>query len=141
DTRAAGEYVYPLCRDPLGAADRWAPPPDRPLAILTRAAGSTLIYAVPWLAVFVAQIIRPDAMRAPTRAAPVLALALMFSLVASGGFVQAIVRRGDFYLGLRQPGMARLVVEALLRIGIATTLVTALIGMLVGWYFELFAWP
>src|SRR5213592_2464382 len=107
----------------------------------TRAAGSTLIYAVPWLSVFVAQMLRPEAMQAPMRVAPALALALMFSLIVSGGFVQAIVRRGEFYIGMRQPGMARLVVEALLRFGIATTVAVGLGGLFVGWYFELFAWP
>src|SRR5437867_640284 len=78
DTRTAGEYLYPLCRAPLGPADRWAPAAARAVAIFTRAAASTLIYAVPWLTVFVAQILRPDAMRAPTRVAPALAIALMF---------------------------------------------------------------
>ncbi len=141
DTRAAGEYVYPLCRGPLGPGDRWSPRAESAAAIFTRAAVSTLIYAVPWLAVFIAQIARPDAMRAPMRVAPVLALALMFSLVVSGGFVQVIVRRGEFYIGLRQPGMARLLVEALLRIGIAFTVVAGVVGLFIGWYFELFAWP
>jgi hypothetical protein len=141
DTRAAGEYLYPLCRGPVGAGDRWAPTAESAVAIFTRAAASTLIYAVPWLAMFLAQIAHPEAMRAPTRVAPALALALMFSLVASGGFVQVIVRRGEFYIGLLQPGMARLVVEALLRIGIGISVVAAIAGLFVGWYFELFAWP
>jgi hypothetical protein len=141
DTRAAGEYLYPMCRGPVGPSERWAPTAQPAVAIFTRAAASTLIYAVPWLSVFVAQILRPEAMQAPMRVAPALALALMFSLIVSGGFVQAIVRRGEFYIGMRQPGLARLVVEALLRFGIATTVVVALGGLFVGWYFELFAWP
>jgi hypothetical protein len=141
DTRAAGEYVYPFCKERVGPNERWAPPAEPAAAIFTRAAASTLIYATPWLAVFIAQILRPDAMRAPTRVAPALALALMFSLVTSGGFVQAIVRRGEFYVGLQQTGMARVVVEALLRAGIMVTALVGIVGVLVGWYFELFTWP
>jgi hypothetical protein len=141
DTRAAGEYVYPLCRGRLGPGDRWAPTVEPAATIFMRAAASTLIYALPWLAVFLVQIAHPEVMRAPTRVAPVLALALMFSLVVSGGFVQVIVRRGEFYMGLRQPGMARVVVEAMLRIGISFTVVAGIVGLFLGWYFELFAWP
>jgi len=109
--------------------------------IAVRSAASTLIYAVPWLAVFIAQVIRPDAMRLPSRVAPALALALMFSLVASGGFGQAIVRRGEFYVGLRQFAMARYIVGAVLKIGTALIAAMASIGLVVGWYFELFSWP
>src|SRR6266487_6963950 len=91
DTRAAGEYLYPMCRGPVGPSERWAPTAEPAVAIFTRAAASTLIYAVPWLSVFVAQMLRPEAMQAPMRVAPALALALMFSLIVSGGFVQAVV--------------------------------------------------
>lgn len=141
DTRAAGTYVYERTREQPASFERWTPQNlDRPFTIVVRSAASTLIYAVPWLAVFVGQIVRPDAMRLPTRVAPALALALMFSLVASGGFVQAIVRRGEFYVGLQQVEMARHVVRALLRIGIVFIVAVALAAMLVGWYFKLFAW-
>jgi hypothetical protein len=141
DTLAVGTYVFSLgCPEPARIA-RWVPKTESMLTIVTRSAASTLIYAVPWLTVFVAQIIRPNAMRLPSRAAPALALALMFSLIWSGGCVQAIVRRGEFYVGLRQLGLARDVVETLLRIGVAMTVGAALAGAFVAWYFELFPWP
>src|SRR5437667_12355091 len=43
DTRAAGEYLDPLCRGPLGPDDRWTPTSEPAIAIFARAAASTLI--------------------------------------------------------------------------------------------------
>lgn len=142
DTLEAGEYIYQVSRRGEQPAQRWSPPDrESALTIAVRSAASTLIYAVPWLAVFVAQVLRPDALRLPTRVAPALAIALMFSLVASGGFVQAIVRRGEFYIGLRQVGMARHIVAAVLKVGTMVIVAAAAFGVLLGWYFELFTWP
>src|SRR5919197_2423056 len=72
DTRAVGEYLYPRCRGRLGAADRWTPAVEPAGGIFARAAASTLIYAVPRLTTFLAQLANPEAMRAPTRVAPAL---------------------------------------------------------------------
>ena len=141
DTREAGEYVYSQSSAlPRAPEARWTPKTESLQTIVLRSAASTLIYAVPWLAVFVAQTVRPNAMSLPGEVAPSLALALMFSLVASGGFVQAIVRRGEFYVGMRQFGLARHVVDGLFRLGVATTVVAAAAGVVVGWYFELASW-
>ena len=141
DTLAAGEYVYVHSRPQAGEGSDWVPKTESLTTIVTRSAASTLIYTVPWLAVFVAQAVRPNIMRLPSRVAPALTLALMFSLVWSGGFVQAIVRRGEFYVGVRQLGLAREVVDGLLRISVALTVVASLVGVVIGWYFELFTWP
>jgi len=142
DARAAGEYVYAQARrQPFSDKERWAPlnlvPPG---ALIARSAASTFVYAVPWLLAFLGQAVSPNVMRLPSRIAPPLALALMFSLVASGGMVQAIARRAEFYVGLKQIAMARHVVHALLRIGIALVLGVAFLVLVVGWYFRLFSW-
>ena len=141
DTLAAGDYVYLLSRTEGGRDEVRAPVTESLTTIVLRSAASTMTYAVPWLTVFLVQAIRPDVLSLPSRVAPALALALMFSLVASGGFVQAIVRRGEFYVGLGQFALAREVVGALLRIGSAVAIVVALAGVLLGWYFQLFDWP
>src|SRR4051812_28356300 len=109
DARAAGEYLYAHARrQPFSAAECWTPPNAvSPWALVARSAGSTFVYAVPWLLAFPAQAVSPNGRRMPSRIAPPLALALMFSLVASGGMVQAIARRAEFYVGLRQIEMAR----------------------------------
>lgn len=102
---------------------------------------SSAIYAVPWLAAFIVECVRSDLLQLPRGAGPPLSIALMFSLIVSGGFVQAIRRRGQFYIGLRQPGLASLIVGYLFRVGATAVVATALAGLAVGWYFELFAWP
>ena len=142
DTRDAGACVFRLCSiQPQRGEDWEAPRTDSIWATVLRSAVSSMVYAVPWLAVFVAQTIQPEAMRLPGVVAPALSLALMFSLVASGGLVQAIARRGEFYVGLRQMGLARHAVGTLLRIGVAIIVAAALVGMCIGRYFNLFAWP
>jgi hypothetical protein len=80
-------------------------------------------------------------MRLPGNAGPSLSLALMLSLIVSGGFIQAISRRGQFYVGLKQPGLAALVTGYLLRLGAMAAMGAAAAGLFVGWYFNLFAWP
>ena len=141
NTLAAGGYVFKASAEPQGHEAGWAPIQQSVVTIVGRSAASTLIYAVPWIAIFVAQTTHPKAMQLSSFLASPLALALMFSLVWSGGFVQAIVRRGGFYVGVRQLGLAREVVGVLLRIGVALTIIVAGIGVLVGWYFRLFSWP
>ncbi len=142
DARAAGEYLYGrACGEAFSGTERWTPPDAvSPRALVARSAASTFVYAVPWLLAFLAQAVTPNVMRLPSRIAPPLALALMFSLIASGGMVQAIARRAEFYVGLRQIAMARHVVRVLLKIGVALVLAMALAAVLIGWYFGLFPW-
>jgi hypothetical protein len=142
DTRAAGVSIYEASRQAAALPEPWSPPSrESRWRLVIRSAASTLIYAVPWLAVFVAQLLKADSMRMPATIAPALAVALMFSLIASGGFVQAIVRRGEFYVSLRQAAMARQVVAGIVWIGLAAALLMGALGVAVGWYFELFPWP
>lgn len=139
-TLDVGEYIWrgrPLVATPPPA---WTPEIESTGLIVTRSTLSTLVYAVPWLSVFVGQTIVPSAMVLPSQVAPAVALALMFSLVVSGGFVQAIVRRGEFYVGNRQVGLAREVISVLTRVGMFMTVATALAGVVIGWYFELAGW-
>lgn len=141
NTLELGEYIW-NGREPTPAASpAWTPETESTGRIVARSAISTLVYAVPWLSVFIAQTISPTAMVLPSQVAPAVALALMFSLVVSGGFVQAIVRRGEFYVGNLQVGMAREVIGALTRVGMSITVVTATAGVGLGWYFELAGWP
>lgn len=141
DTLAAGTLTFEVCVGHPGVMERWKPKIERVPTIVARCAASTLIYAVPWLTVFVAQTIRPDALRFSGVLAPPMVLALMFSLVWTGGFVQAIVRRGEFYIGLKQYALAREVVTAIFWVGLVSSVAAAIAGIGLGWYFELFSWP
>ncbi|HXI30458.1 MAG TPA: hypothetical protein VNG89_18600 [Vicinamibacterales bacterium] len=144
DTAAIGAHVFHVLAGRSGApvaAD--ATDPSEPPAILNLidAIGSSLVYALPWLVTFLVERVRPDALRLPGGAGPSLSLSLMLSLIVSGGFIQAITRRGQFYIGLKQPGLAALVCGYLLRLGAMVCVAVAAAGLAVGWYFSLFTWP
>ena len=145
DTAALGAHVFdtlgrkPVAPAPLASTS--TPPDRRPLLELANSIGASLVYAVPWLITFIAERLRPDAMRLPGSAGAPLSLALMLSLIVSGGFIQAISRRGQFYIGFRQPGLAELVTGYLLRLGAMVAVAAAAVGLFTGWYFNLFAWP
>jgi hypothetical protein len=142
DTAALGVYVFDaLSRRPRVDDGPAEPPEPAPLLNLIDAIGASLVYALPWLVTFLIERVRPDALRLPGNAGPPLSLSLMISLMVSGGFVQAISRRGQFYIGLKQPGLAQMVCTYLLRLGAMVSVATALLGLLVGWYFDLFSWP
>jgi hypothetical protein len=143
DTAALGIYVFDtLSRRLRTEADAVGGPPEpRPIVSLADSIGASLVYAFPWLVVFLIERVRPDALRLPGSAGPPLSLALMLSLIVSGGFIQAIARRGQFYIGLKQPGLAAMVCGYLLRLGAMASITIAVLGLLVGWYFSLFSWP
>ena len=70
--------------------------------------------------------------------ASLFTLATLASLITSGGFVQAIARRGEFYLGLGFPQQARKACISLLGLGMLTSFVLALISLWFGFYRGLF---
>ncbi len=138
-----GVYVFnALAQRPHGDRETTpAPKEPHPILSLLDSIGASLVYALPWLVTFLIERVRPDALRLPGSAGPPLSLALMISLIVSGGFIQAISRRGQFYIGLKQPGLAAMVCGYLLRLGAMVSIAVAAFGLLVGWYFDLFTWP
>ncbi len=58
----------------------------------------------------------------------------MASLITSSGFVQMISRRGLFYMGLKDPIQANRICTPILLIGIFTTILLSLIGIIFGFY-------
>ncbi|PYR62845.1 MAG: hypothetical protein DMF91_05370 [Acidobacteria bacterium] len=142
DTMTLGTYVFDrLSRDVRASGAAGAEPPRHLLVDFANSAGSTLVYAIPWLIAFIAESINPDILRLPGHTGPSLSIALMLSLIVSGGFIQAISRRGQFYVGMRQPELAALVCGYLFRLGAAVTVAIAVAGVATGWYFGLFSWP
>jgi hypothetical protein len=96
---------------------------------------------MPWLIVFLAEAKRPDFLQLSPDAAAPMSVALMGSLIVSGGFVQVLARRGRFYLGIAQPHLAGMACFILVFAGLVAAGIVALGGLFVGWYFSLFAWP
>ena len=85
---------------------------------------------VPWLLVFLVESRDPGFLHlAPALAAP-LTLALMASLVVSGGFVQAIARRAQFCIAIDQIALARLTCRHLMLVGLSVSGVIAAAALL-----------
>jgi hypothetical protein len=77
----------------------------------------------------------------PPNLAGLLSLALMASLVTSGGFIEVIARRGQFYIGLGQPSLAYSTARQYMRAGCATILVLGMSGLLLGLYVDVYPSP
>jgi hypothetical protein len=139
DTRALGRYVYELS-PPVARPQRVTGGRKRQtaLAIAAGAYSRTLIYALPWLVMFAVEGLWPDAFDTQPEMAGPISVAVMLSLIATGGFVQAIARKGSFYLGMQQVIMARHVGWLLCRAGVASTLTVAAAGLIAATYFDIF---
>ena len=140
DTRALGRYVYECSTARVPPAASVRQPGDRQtaLAIVAGAYTSTLVYALPWLVTFAVEGLWPDAFDTQPDMAGPISVAVMVSLIATGGFVQAIARKGSFYLGMQQVVMARHVAWLLCRAGLVSTLLLAGAGLIAGTYFNIF---
>ena len=65
------------------------------LKVLVQTFSLSSVYALPWILTFVLQRWHPEVLQVPQQAAAPLTLALMFSLIVSGGFVQPHRAQGD----------------------------------------------
>lgn len=98
----------------------------------------SLAYAIPWMALLTLEYLKPNALNVPPELGGALSLALIGSLITTGGFIQMISRSGNFYYGLKEPVLARYMCVKLLNVGLTTSLLLGVIGMIVGAYFHLF---
>lgn len=139
DTRAIGRYVFeqphqgavlPETVDDRASAWRWS--------TLAATYSRTLVYALPWLVMFAIEVVRPDAFETQPEMAGPISVAVMLSLIATGGYVQAIARKGSFFLGMNQVLLARHVGLVLCRGGAITTACFAAGGLVAGEYFDIF---
>lgn len=99
---------------------------------------SSFIYSLPWIVLFVLQSAWPQALEMPPELAGPLGLALMASLITSGGFIQVIARRGQFYMGVKEPALARRICWYFLSLGFTTTVILSAVGLFLGLYFMSF---
>jgi hypothetical protein len=146
DSRALGAIVYGRLQD----AD--APPLEavgpsqelrrsrlrEDLRVLAQTCSLSLIYSMPWITAFVFERYYPDVLQVPPQAAAPLTVALMASLILSGGFVQCIARKGQFYASLSQPRLGAAVCLRIWQAGLAAATLAALAGIMTGLYFEVF---
>jgi hypothetical protein len=148
DSRTLGVIIYERLRDAPGEplpddAPRPAPRAGESrlresLRVLAQTCSLSLIYSLPWIAAFVLERRYPDLMQLPPDAAAPLSVALMASLILSGGFVQCIARKGQFYNSLSQPGVGGAVCLRIWQLGLAAATIAAVAAVAIGLYFELF---
>jgi hypothetical protein len=142
DAAALGAHIFEALASRLGSREASSTAPERGAsAALLDAIAISLVYALPWLVIVCIEHGVRDSLRVPASARPPLSLALMFSLIVSGGFVQAIARRGQFYIALKQPRLAAHVCAYLLRLAAIVSLGFAIAGVLVAWRFKSLSWP
>ena len=99
----------------------------------------SLAYSIPWMALLVLEYLRPKALQVSAEFGGAMSLALIASLITTGGFIQMIFRRGGFYFGLKEPFLARRWCRLLLKLGLASNVVCMLLGVTLGIYFGLFS--
>ncbi len=98
----------------------------------------SLAYAVPWMILLALEYLWPNALEISPELGGALCLALIASLITSGGFIQMISRSGSFYYGCGQPILVHRICTSLVSVGFSCTLILASLGMLLGFYFHLF---
>jgi hypothetical protein len=140
NTHAAGQYMYDRLRGQVFAPTKaLGKPGRRGPAQFAGNFFSSFVYSIPWLVILFFEWTKPQALDiAPDIAGP-LSLALMGSLITSGGFIQVIARRGRFYLCLEEPSLARRMCLYFVRIGFLTASLLCLIAVMLGFYFSLFS--
>jgi hypothetical protein len=141
DSRSLGELLF----EGLRASGVEPPAEPRPahdsredVRVLFQTFSLSSIYALPWIVTHVLQRWNPEMLQVPQDAAAPLALALIFSLIVSGGFVQCIARKGSFYTGLGQHALGAQVGARIWQCGVGVLALTALGAVAVSWYFDIF---
>lgn len=143
-TRALGRHIYLQPREAAELTARAASDPDEDAAAPTEvttlpgAYSRSFVYAIPWLVLFTVESVWPYALETQPEMAGPISLAVMASLIATGGYVQAIARKASFYLGMYQLALARHVGLLLCRVGLATTAVITVAAIVAGAYFDIF---
>lgn len=146
DSRSLGRVLHTVMKAGPGAeaGPRLAPTSQGvrdELRVLLQTFSLSSIYALPWVVTFALERRHPDVLQLPLEAAAPFTLALMLSLIVSGGFVQCIARKGTFYIGLGQHALGAAVTERIWQCGAATIAATALMALGAAWYLDLFELP
>src|SRR5262249_41077343 len=95
-------------------------------------------YSIPWMALLALEYLRPDVLGFSPELGGALSLSLIASLITTGGLIQMISRTGNIYYGLKQPVLARHGCMLLLNLGLTSSLILALLAMVLGAYFHAF---
>jgi hypothetical protein len=96
----------------------------------------SFIYTIPFIILLVLDYLPLDKTKdfLPPEINSLFAIVTMASLITSSGFVQMISRRGSFYMGLQDPIQANRICIPILWMGIVTTILLGLLGILFSFY-------
>jgi hypothetical protein len=146
DVLSIGKYIYERhCPSPPTSKSKphlsWKQKAIAELYIFAERFSRSFVYAIPLLALLLLGNREPTNISKflPLQLVSLFTLATLASLIGSGGFVQMISRRGEFYLGLGFPAQARRACISLLGLGISVNIALALVGLWFGFYRGLFA--
>ncbi|GAB4241126.1 MAG: hypothetical protein Kow0049_29480 [Stanieria sp.] len=145
DILAIGEYIYQQNNPRLLTLEKppvtnWKKTIFTELYAFIEQFSRSFVYTIPLISLLIlGKIESGDSWKfIPPQLAALLTLATLASLITSGGFVQAIARRGEFYLGLGFPQQARVACISLLSLGMLTSFILAVISLWFGFYRSLF---
>ena len=140
-----GEYIYQQ-NNPAPSSPKRKPQPNwiqvakQEVFAFIKQFSRSFVYAIPVISLLaLGNIETSDTWKfIPSQLAALFTLATLASLISSGGFVQAIARRGEFYLGLGLPQPARRACISLLGWGMLTSFLLAVLSLWFGFYRGLF---
>lgn len=143
DIFSMSEHLFPRLQQEVTSEERLPQNHKQPAASteIRRAIGKFCLgigYSIPWMALLALEHLRPDVLRVSPELGSALSLSLIASLIMTGGFVQIICRRGNFYYGMKEHSLARYSCMSLLNLGLTSSLFLALLAMILGSYFHLF---
>ncbi len=95
-------------------------------------------YAIPWIMMFIFEKSNKLAFLLPTELAASLSLAVIASLITSGGFIQIIAYRGKFYFNLGEIELAKKISLQFLFLGLSISVIVDFLGVFFGFYLNLF---
>ena len=146
DILSIGKYIYerhsPSTSTPVSKPRlNWAKKAIAELYVFVEQFLRSFVYTIPLLTLLLLGNVKPTSSSQflPPQLAALFTLATLASLITSGGFVQMISRRGEFYLGLGFPRQARRACLSLFGLGVTVTSILALAGLWFGFYRGLFA--
>lgn len=145
DVLAIGEYIYQQNNPALLTLEtpqdtNWKKTIFAELYAFVEQFSRSFVYTIPLISLLILGNIEPGNSWKfiPPQLAALFTLATLASLITSGGFVQAIARRGEFYLGLGFSQQARVACISLLSLGMLTSFILAVVSLWFGFYRSLF---
>jgi O-antigen/teichoic acid export membrane protein len=143
DSLALGSEIYEYLRENGYLASAVTAFPSPPilshraeLAFFFTEFSRSFLYAIPFVVSMVVDSLfsRQDLDVVPVQLSALLSPALMGSLIASGGFVQMIQRRGSFYKNMNEPIQAQRSCRPIFLMGVITSIFLGAIWIIFGFY-------